>query len=278
MSVDFTKPAHVLVVHGVQTGTDADITASDNVAKLTRKALERSHISRDFESVGFYYEDINDNAQTFYKLLARAITAGNSLASTALRKFVDLAGDVVTASANTSTAKKIRRKLAKAVLDAHRDGHQLIIVAHSLGTVYALDTISELIRKDGLFVGDDRTTWPVQGLITMGSPLGLDLDVLGHTIFEKRVVQPIDATYQVLPWHNYYNRLDPVVSGSVLGSPVEVRGSQGPLERRYGADTAASQWLLQGHAVTSGKQWLLSHTAYWRNPKIGDQIVNMLWG
>jgi hypothetical protein len=278
MSVDFTKPAHILAVHGVQTGTDDDIDSQQKIEKLTNNALARSHIERDFESIGFYYEDINNKAQKFYQLLAKAITSGKPLVGAALKQIIDLAGDVVTASANTSTAKKIRRKLAKKILESYDSGNKLIIVAHSLGTVYALDTICELINTDGLFNGDDRASWPVQGLVTMGSPLGLDLDILGQVIFAKRSIATINAQYQVLPWHNFFNRLDPVVSGNVFGSPVKISGSRGPVERRYGTDTSHSQWMLRGHAVTSGKQWLLAHTAYWNNPRIGDRLVDMLWG
>ncbi len=278
MPVDFTKEAHILAVHGVQTGSDEDITSSEKIGKLTNNALSRSHIVRDFESIGFYYEDINDDAQKFYRLLTATITQGNPLVGNSLKLVVDLIGDVVIASANTSTAKKIRRKLAKKILESYSAGNQLVIVSHSLGTIYALDTIVELIATEGLFDGDDRASWPVQGLITMGSPLGLDLNILGQSVFVKRPIVPLNAQFQVFPWHNFFNRLDPIVSGDVFGSPVNVSGAKGPVERRYGEDTRASQWLLQGHAVTSGKQWLLAHTAYWKNPRIGDRIVDMLWG
>ena len=113
----------------------------------------------------------------------------------------------------------------------------------------------------------------------MGSPLGLDIDVADTKIFEKRTIESVPgAQFEVFPWHNFYNRLDPIVSGNIFGSPVEIKGSNGPVEQRYGADTMASQWLLHGHVITSGKQWLLAHTAYWKNPKIGNRIVDMLWG
>ena len=81
-----------------------------------------------------------------------------------------------------------------------------------------------------------------------------------------------------MSWHNYFNRLDPFVSGNLFGKPIELKGAKGPVEKRYGADTRANNWLLQGHAVASGSQWIRAHTAYWKNPKIGDQIVSMLWG
>ena len=138
---------------------------------------------------GFFYEDINDEAQEFYKKIATAISRGKPLARKVLTSVVDVAGDVVTAARNTSTARKIRNKLRKKILESYNQGHRLLLVSHSLGTIYALDAVCELMRKDGLFQGDDRSTWPVQGLVTMGSPLGLDLDIAGTKIFEKRNIE-----------------------------------------------------------------------------------------
>ena len=75
-----------------------------------------------------------------------------------------------------------------------------MIISHSLGTVYALDAINELIRREEYFKGNDRKTWPVQGLITMGSPLGLEIEILGTTLFEKRKIEPIaNAEFEVFP-------------------------------------------------------------------------------
>jgi len=230
MSVDFRKDAHILAVHGVQLGDDESIKSDEQVRKLVTKSLSRSHLERQFEVFGFFYEDINDEAQRFYSIIASAISRGNPLAGQALKAVIDIVGDVVTAARNTSTARKIRNKLRKKILDSYKAGHQLILVAHSLGTIYSLDAINELIRREEYFDGDNRNTWPAQGLITMGSPLGLDIDIAGTKLFEKRKIEPVpNAEYEVLPWHNYFNRLDPVVSGNVFGAPVEVQGAKGPV-------------------------------------------------
>ncbi len=279
MSVDFRKEAHILAVHGVQLGEDEGNECEELVRKLVTKSLSQSHLEREFEVFGFFYEDINDQAQKFYKTIASAVSSSIPLAGSALKAVIDIAGDVVTASKGTSTAKKIRNKLKKQILRSYKDGHQLVVVSHSLGTIYALDVINELIGEEEYFDGDDRNTWPVQGLITMGSPLGLAIEILGATLFEKRQIEPIaKAEFEVFPWHNYFNRLDPIVSGRVFGAPLKVQGAKGPVEHRYGEDTKAAQWLLQGHAVTSGKQWLLAHTTYWKNPKVGDRLVDIIWG
>ena len=279
MAVDFARTAHILAVHGVQTGKDEDIDADQKIQKLVKKNLELSHLTREFEVSQYLYEGINDKAQAFYKTLAKIVLSGVPLAGTALSTTIDLVGDVVTAAEDTSTAGKIRKGLREQVLSSYDAGHQLVIVSHSLGTLYALDVVSELIRDDNFFLGDDRNSWPIQGLVTMGSPLGLELDVLGAKIFERRQINPVErAQFEVFPWHNFYNSKDPIVSGNVFGSPVTIVGAGGPVERRYGVEAGASGWLLQGHRVMSGKQWLLAHVAYWHNPRVGGKLVDLLWG
>ena len=279
MTVDFKKPAHVLAVHGVQTGENKNIKSDQQIRSLLTQSLADIHVEKEFLVKGYFYEDINDDAQTFYKRIAGAITAGKPLRGKALKTVIDLAGDVVTAASNTSTAKKIRAGLRKKILASYRSNNQLIIVAHSLGTIYALDVINELISNARYFKGDDRSTWPVQGFVSMGSPLGLGLEIGGAKIFEKRELKSVaDAQFSLFPWHNYFNRLDPIVSGNIFGAPVEIDRAKGPVEMRYGPTVLGSNWLLQGHAVTSGQQWLMAHTAYWNNPMIGDRLVDMLWG
>ena len=70
MSVDFRKDAHILAVHGVQLGDDESIKSDEKVRKLVTKSLSRSHLERQFEVSGFFYEDINDEAQRFYSKIA----------------------------------------------------------------------------------------------------------------------------------------------------------------------------------------------------------------
>ena len=279
MAVDYNKEPHILAVHGVQIGEDSQITSDDSIRKLVTKSLNSSNLDRSFDVPEFFYENINDDAQKYYKMLASAITKGKALTGKTLKSVIDISGDVVTAAKNTSTAKKIRNKLRKQILGSYDSGHRLVVVAHSLGTIYALDVINELLRSDKYFIGDEKSTWPVHGLITMGSPLGLDLQIAGLEIFEKRKIELLkDAEFEVLPWHNYFNRLDPVVSGNIFGKPINISGSKGPVEERYGEETKANNWLLRGHVISSGDAWIKAHTAYWKRSKIGDQIVSMLWG
>ncbi|GEM_PF-1029413 len=279
MPVDFRKPAHVIVVHGVISGEDDDIESAQQIRSLINRSLAENHIEKEFQSEGYLYEDINDDAQEFYKRIGKAITSGNPLVGKALETVVDLVGDVVTTAKNTSTAKAIRQGLQEKILESYRSQNQVVVVAHSLGSIYAIDVINELITKARYFKGDDRSSWPVQGLVTIGSPLGLGLEIAGVKIFEKRKINSIEnAEFNLLSWHNYYNRLDPIVSGSLFGAPVATDGAKGPVESRYGPSVLGASWLLHGHVVVSGAQWLFAHTSYWSNPALGDNLVDMLWG
>ncbi len=144
--------------------------------------------------------------------------------------------------------------------------------------MYALQTLNALVAEGELFRGDDRRLWAVQGLVTLGSPLGLDMKVAGLTLFPKVELAEIPSDVERLPWHNFYSMHDPVVSGRVFGTRVTTDGTDGPVEKRYRANTDTKGWLLHGHTVNSGVKWLLAHTAYWKDPTVGARLVSLLWG
>lgn len=277
MSVDFKRPTHIIVVHGVQTGEDEGVKSDEQIRALINRSLADIQVEKEFVVKGYFYENINNEAQDFYRLIAQAISLRKPLLGPSLDTVIDLVGDVVTAAKNTSTAHIIRKRLKDEILKSYRSYSQVIIVAHSLGTIYALDVINELIGNSHYFKGDDRTTWPVQGFVSMGSPLGLALNIGGVEIFEKRSIRSIrDTKFSLFPWYNFYNRLDPIVSGNIFGMPAVIDEVKGPVETRYGPSVRKSNWLLRGHPVTSGQQWLMAHVAYWNNPMIGDRLVDLI--
>jgi hypothetical protein len=280
MAVDLGKPPHIVVVHGVQRGSGMNIKLDSTVRKLVDRVLEQSHITEDYAVRQYVYEDKNNRHPTarLGKLVATAISRGRPLAGRALREAIDLVGDVVINATDSSTAGDIRAGLADFIVDSHDQGHRVLLLGHSLGSVYALQTLNELIRSDGLFEGDDRRLWVTQGLVTLGSPLGLDIQLPGIRLFPRVTIEAVPSDVERLPWHNFYSRHDPVVSGRVFGTRVVVEGSDGPTEMRYRADTDTAGWLLHGHFVNSGVKWLLAHTAYWKDPTVGVRLVSMLWG
>ncbi|TVS08718.1 MAG: hypothetical protein EA417_22165 [Gammaproteobacteria bacterium] len=280
MAVDLAKPPHIVVVHGVQRGSGMNIKLDRTVSKLVDRVLTQSHITEDYLVRQYVYEHKNHRHPTVRlgNLLATAISRGRPLAGRALREAIDLVGDVVINATDSSTASEIRAGLADFILQSHDEGHRVLLIGHSLGSVYALQTLNELIRSGGLFEGDDRRFWAAQGLVTLGSPLGLDIELPGIRIFPKVAIEAVPSDVERLPWHNFYSRHDPVVSGRVFGTRVEVEGSEGPTEIRYRDATDSAGWLLHGHYVNTGVKWLLAHTAYWKDPTVGVRLVSMLWG
>ncbi len=280
MAVDLGKPPRILVVHGVQTGSNASIQLAQQVQALIDPVLAASHIREDYQVLQYLYEDTNDAHPTVQlaKQLASAIAKGRPLRRRALTMTVDLIGDVVIAAGQGSTAATIRAGLRQKILDSHQQGHRVLLLAHSLGSFYALQVLNEMLAEPGLFAGEDRRFWPVQGLVTLGSPLGLALTLGPWQIFPKIELNPVPAAHERLPWHNFYSRHDPIVSGRVFGNKVQVAGTEGPVELRYRQGCDAKGWLLHGHYVHTGQRWLLAHTAYWQDPSLAMRLVAMLWG
>jgi hypothetical protein len=281
MPVDLNKPPHLLVVHGAQRGSASKVRAEKKVQQLVAAALAARNIAEEFEVRQYVYESTKDRHPTVRlgKLVGLAIARGRPLAGLALNTAVDLVGDVLLSAADGSTAAKVRAGLKAAILESHAAGHRVLVVAHSLGTVYALQAINELISESPQhFAGDDRRLWATQGLVTLGSPLGLDFRLFGLHLFPKYPLSPLPSDCERFPWHNFFSRHDPVVTGRVFGECMKCTETESPVERRYRAGTDAAGWLLQGHHLRTRNRWLTAHAAYWTAPLVGDRLVGMLWG
>lgn len=275
MPVDPTQPRKILVVHGVQTKTNVDVNPHKKIDGLVRDRL--AGVPVDFTTEIYKYEDINDAAQSklqaviaaFLTPLEKQVPFG-SLLGKIVRNGVDLVGDVLIARRDGTTARVIRQGLIDKIVSIYNAGHPLYIVAHSLGTIYAFDAINELIRTRDFFDRSSRRTWPVQGLVTMGSPLGLSM-------FKRNRVSSLGAGQKFFRWVNYWDRTDPVVSGSFYGKPhVGYR-----IVERFGSDDGVGRpvdqgWFIQDRVVDTGKVWLMAHTAYWTHPGVGDDLATLI--
>ncbi|NQZ31867.1 MAG: hypothetical protein HRU06_11365 [Oceanospirillaceae bacterium] len=267
------KKPHFVVVHGVQAGTDADIESDKQINKLLKAQLSNIERSEDYEVIGIKYEDINDSAQKPYQLLLSALTAGNPLNSLTLSRIFDVVGDVFIASKGGKTANKIRAKIKAKILASHHGGHPVYLIAHSLGTVYCLDVLCELMSEGEFYTGTTQDNWPVHCFISMGSPLGLP------KIFATRDIPALrsQSSYKFC-WHNFHHPLDPVVSGNVFGAPEKYSGAIGPVETLYKGITKEAKWRIEGHRTVQSSQWLFAHISYWGEPIIGDTLIDIVWG
>ncbi|MCK4422017.1 hypothetical protein KAW48_09485 [candidate division WOR-3 bacterium] len=270
MGVEPQKPRKILVVHGVQTGRDEDINSHETIRELIINRLNGIPIR--FETDIYKYENINDKAQKklkkildfFLKRLTDKVPFGKLLGSV-VDSGVDLVGDVVIKLKEDSTAMTIRNGLIKKIEKIYNEGNPLYIVAHSLGSIYAFDAVNQLIKDNRYFDRTSRRTWPVQGLITLGSPIGLSM-------FKRNTVKNLGVGTKYFRWINYWARTDPVVSGNFYGKPHE--GYQ--IAEKFTTDSEKSGWLIQDRVVETGKAWLMAHVGYWDNAAIGDDLVTLI--
>lgn len=264
MAVDPKKPRKILVVHGVQTGSNADQNQHETIRALVNARL--AQMSIPFETEMYRYENINDKALKPYKKLLSLIVA-SPVGSILGQEAIDLIGDVVISLADGKPAQTIRQGLKDRIEQIYKDGNPLYVLAHSLGSIYAFDVVNELMRSSAYFKRESRTTWPVQGLITIGSPIGLQM-------FRKsrsKIISLGEGT-KFFRWRNYWDRTDPVVSGSFYGKPRE--GYQNA--ETYHSSDPNQGWAVRDRIVDTGNSWLFAHTAYWTLPILGDDLVDMI--
>jgi hypothetical protein len=264
MSVDSSKPRRILVIHGVEAGKDEDQHQDEDVTKLIQTRLSGAPL--DFETEMYRYENINDRAQRRLRNVL-SLFKTNILEEETVDIAVDIVGDVVITLQDGSTAATIRQGLVDRIEETFEEGNPLYLLAHSLGSIYAFDAVNELIDADGYFERDDRKTWPVQGLITIGSPIGLRM-------FKRRKVTSLGegTKSKFLRWINYWDRTDPIVSGSFYGKPNEGYN----IVERFGTDEPEVGWLIQDRVVDVGRAWLEAHVGYWSHPGLGDDLVALL--
>lgn len=262
MAVDPAKTRKILVVHGVETGTDQDLHLDNDIYELVESRLKG--IPLDFSAEMYRYENINDAAQAKLKQVLNIFFQG-IIGKAIVDPTIELVGDVVIALKKGSTADTIRQGLVTRILEIFAEGNPLYIVAHSLGSIYAFDAVNQLIGTKAYFNRDDRKTWPVQGLVTMGSPLGL-------AMFNRKSVTDIGEGRKFLRWINYWDRTDPVVSGSFYGKPQQGYS----IVERFASSSPTCGWFIQDRVVDIGKAWLMAHVGYWSHPAIGDDLATLI--
>lgn len=264
MSVDPGKKRKVLVIHGVQVGANKDQHQDKQIKTLIDNRLGNLPVS--FSTDLYRYEDINDKAIKPAKALMKTI--GRTPVSQKLsQEALDIIGDVVLSLADGSIAEQIREGFKERILKIYRSGNPCYIVAHSLGSIYAIDAINELISENSLFDRASRRTWPVQGLLTIGSPIGLNM----FRNNRKKLASLGEGT-KLLRWINYWDRTDPIVSGNIFGKRV----NSFEIAEPYMNGRKDHGWFIRDVPVDTGKNWLLSHTAYWEDAKVGDGLVDLI--
>lgn len=262
MAVDFGKAPRILVVHGVQLGDDSDLQQHETLRDTLNVRL--GNIPFDFNTELYKYEGLNDQAQGLLQIVLQLVPANPAL-KVAMGAALDIIGDVVINLSNGSTAHQIRQNLKARILQIHEQQEPLFIVAHSLGSIYAFDVVNALMKSPRYFDRSDRGSWPVQGLVTIGSPIGLQM-------FKRNKVSALGAGTPFFTWCNFWDRSDPVVSGSFYGKPMQGYA----IAERFATDDPQCGWFIRDTVLDMGKAWLPAHVAYWTHPVVGDQILQLV--
>ena len=268
MPVDPGKTRKILVVHGVRPDSDESIDLDKDVRKRIKNSL--GDFALDYR-VGIYkYEDINDQSQEKFVTLLKSLSQ-NLLLSKAIELAADIVLDVFTGmrmNKDDSTGRKILDGLKKRIVRNYDERRPLYIVAHSLGSLYALEAINELIVSDGYFKRSDMRTWPVQGLITLGSPVAL------KWLYSRTKVAELSGEGDhFLKWYNHWDQTDPVVTGNVLGKPQNMPDK---IAETFCDSSGRSGWFVQDRVSNLRASWIMAHVSYWDSANLGNDLVEML--
>jgi hypothetical protein len=264
MPVNPSSPRKVLVVHGVQS-SDTNLNQDVLLNELIKARIDNIPLSYVCEL--YRYEHMNVEALEKYHRLLGLLVAG-PVGGVVGGAVLEMLADVVISLNEGATADQIRVGLRQKVLETFDAGNPCYIVAHSLGTIYTFDVLNALIGAGGYFDRGSRKTWPVQGLLTIGSPIGLDL----FKIRGRDAIKNFGAGDKWFRWLNIWDPNDPVVSGNIFGQHLAAHKIAEP----FLSGDPDQGWVIRDIPTDTGKGWLMSHTAYWHSPIVGDKLVDML--
>jgi len=264
MPVNPSLSRKVLVVHGVQSN-DTNLNQDVLINELIKTRIDNIPLSYACEL--YRYENLNVEALQKYHVLLDLLGA-TPLGEAVGRAALEMIADVVISLQNGATADAIRAGLRQKVLEIFAAGNPCYIVAHSLGTIYTFDVLNGLIGSGGHFDRGSRKTWPVQGLLTIGSPIGLDM----FKITGRDAIRNFGAGDKWFRWVNIWDPNDPVVSGNIFGQHLAAY----KIAEKFLSGDPTQGWVIRDIATDTGKSWLMSHTAYWHSAIVGDKLVDML--
>ena len=251
------EPLPVVAVHGISPGS-ADVAGygAELAASMLRVGVKRPRV------IEAAWADLAGHVRGFAPL-ARVVAG-------ALRASVDAVTQVVAYDYVDSYRARIMRRV-ESVVDRHPG---CVLLGHSLGSVVCLDLIIDWISTGKMDLRADRSSWPISGLVTMGSPLGIDVPLLpGHGFVDRSErlerLSSVWRTTQTAAWSwvNLRDPDDPVTSGDVFGRPE----TSVPLNAHAGY----ARLGVIDYVVNTGVH-LHAHTNYWSNDAVARAVAALV--
>lgn len=155
----------------------------------------------------------------------------------------------------------------------HSAGPGRVLLAHSLGSVVAIDLLMDWLRSGAISSAKPRHQWPIAGLVTIGSPLGIDVPFASGAGFLDRAAaaQGVPGAPPDFRWINIADPQDVVVTGARLGKTPDL------------SDTDYAHGY-PGYACLGCEQWpdidcggyLDSHGGYWHHPTTAQACLTLM--
>lgn len=154
---------------------------------------------------------------------------------------LDMLADVLLYERDQRRGDRIRARLTHAL----QSSPGCVLVAHSLGSVIALDTLAQTARLD------------VRSLITMGSPLAINAPALDFT------TRAASAAHIGVDWLDVWSDSDPVHTGAIAGLQI-VQGAHGLASAGYPCESRRVD-------LGPGPE---SHCRYWSSPQVAAWVLS----
>jgi hypothetical protein len=153
---------------------------------------------------------------------------------------------------------EVRGEIVDAVVGVIEHEAPCVLVAHSLGSVIAVDALQarpDLARR-------------VVGLVTLGSPLAVDVPLVPGPSYRDRAGRQVGRGRLVAEWLNIYDADDPIVDGTLWGAAPERPLGSLPGYREGGAVDVP---------VDTGDR-VGSHVSYWTHLQVAQTAAALAIG
>lgn len=246
-------------VHGISAGGDAARAGYEDPVRAGVQVLGRHLFGADF----------TPDVQAVAWASAAQANAPPSLLDGLpfVGWFKDYLDDVITYLANPEPIRsRVRSELARC------GGPGRVVLAHSLGTVILFDLVLEALDKDAPL--------PCSGLVTIGSPLGVELDLVLEDLGDKlppevlqaftdrseraRWVQPPPAGWS---WVNLVDPDDVVTTGIKLFNPPDL-----------GDFAGYSRMGVEHRPDIQTGNLLSAHGGYWDSEVVHHECLELISG